>query len=240
MALKHASTQPLLIPLDQDPVNHRVDQIAVHIAISQSQLERDLNNLLARSARFSVVKSSIGYNTLSDVRIIDQIPDQVSDHGFDVTPQPKLLFIGVERSSEMMMQAACAGAWAYVTESINAQELEETICYLVEQPGSPLLKQLASRKDTAIQVLRGLSESRGDGRSQFDKVENPLTAHEMAILQLVAEGETSKNIGELVGLGEQTIKNYLVKIFEKTNTRNRAHAVALAAQNGWLLPLVNT
>ena len=78
MALKHASTQPLLIPLDHDPVNRRVAQIAVHIAISQSQLERDLNNLLARSARFSVVKSSIGYNTLSDVRIIDQIPDQVS------------------------------------------------------------------------------------------------------------------------------------------------------------------
>jgi len=239
LALKHASTQPLLIPLDQDPVNRRVAQIAVHIAISQSQLERDLNNLLARSARFSVVKSSIGYNTLSDVRIIDQIPEQVSDQEYDVTPQPKLLFIGVERSSEMMMQAACAGAWAYVTESVNAQELEETICSLVEQPGSPLLKQLASGKNTAVQVLRELSQPR-DGRARVDKVENRLTGHEMAILQLVAQGETSKDIGELVGLGEQTIKNYLVKIFEKTNTRNRAHAVALAAQNGWLLPLVET
>ena len=238
MALKHASTQPLLIPLDEDPVNHRVAQIAVHIAISESRLERDLNNLLARSARFSVVKG-IGYNTKSDVRIIDQIPDQISYEELNEIPQPKLLFIGVEDSRETMMKAVYAGAWAYVTASINAQELEETICYLVEQPGSPLLKQLASRKDTAIQVLRGLSEPR-DGRSQFDKVENPLTVHEMSILQLVAQGETSKNIGELVGLGEQTIKNYLVKIFEKTNTRNRAHAVALAAQNGWLLPLVNT
>ena len=239
MALKHASTQPLLIPLSEDPVNHRVAQIAVHIAISDSRLETAINNLLARSARFSVVKSSIGYNTASDVRIIDQIPDLMWYQEFDETPQPKLLFIGVERSSETMMKAVCAGVWAYVTASINAQELEETICYLVEQPGSPLLKQLASRKDTAIQVLRGLSEPR-DGRSQFDKVENPLTVHEMAILQLVAQGETSKDIGELVGLGEQTIKNYLVKIFEKTNARNRAHAVAIAAQNGWLLPLVST
>ena len=109
----------------------------------------------------------------------------------------------------------------------------------MEQPGSPLLKQLASGKNTAVQVLRELSQPR-DGRARVDKVENRLTGHEMAILQLVAQGETSKDIGELVGLGEQTIKNYLVKIFEKTNTRNRAHAVALAAQNGWLLPLVET
>ena len=239
MALKHASTQPLLIPLTEDPVNHRVAQIAVHIAISESRLERDLNNLLARSARFSVVKSSIGYNTPSDVRIIDQVPEQISYQELEVTPQPKLLFIGVERSSEMMMKAVSAGAWAYVTASINAQELEETICSLVEHPGSPLLKQVASRKDTAVQVLRELSDRR-DVRARTDKVENRLTDHQMAILQLVAQGETSKDIGELVGLGEQTIKNYLVKIFEKTNTRNRAHAVALAAQNGWLLPLVNT
>ena len=239
MALKHASTQPLLIPLTEDPVNHRVAQIAVHIAISESRLERDLNNLLARSARFSVVKSSIGYNTPSDVRIIDQVPEQISYQELEATPQPKLLFIGVERSSEMMMKAVNAGAWAYVTASIDAQELEETICSLVEHPGSPLLKQVASRKDTAVQVLRELSDRR-DVRARSDKVENRLTDHQMRILQLVAEGETSKDIGELVGLGEQTIKNYLVKIFEKTNTRNRAHAVAFAAQNGWLLPLVDT
>ena len=239
MALKHASTQPLLIPLTEDPVNHRVAQIAVHIAISESRLERDLNNLLARSARFSVVKSSIGYNTPSDVRIIDQVPEQISYQELEATPQPKLLFIGVERSSEMMMKAVNAGAWAYVTASIDAQELEETICSLVEHPGSPLLKQVASRKDTAVQVLRELSDRR-DVRARTDKVENRLTDHQMAILQLVAQGETSKDIGELVGLGEQTIKNYLVKIFEKTNTRNRAHAVAFAAQNGWLLPLVDT
>jgi two-component system NarL family response regulator len=239
LALKHASTQPLLIPLTEDPVNHRVAQIAVHIAISESRLERDLNNLLARSARFSVVKSSIGYNTPSDVRIIDQVPEQISYQELEATPQPKLLFIGVERSSEMMMKAVSAGAWAYVTASINAQELEETICSLVEHPGSPLLKQVASRKDTAVQVLRELSDRR-DVRARTDKVENRLTDHQMRILQLVAQGETSKDIGELVGLGEQTIKNYLVKIFEKTNTRNRAHAVAFAAQNGWLLPLVDT
>ena len=238
MALKHASTQPLLIPHDEDPVNHRIAQIAVHIAISDSRLETAINNLLARSARFSVVKSSIGYNTASDVRFIDQIPDLMWYQELDETPQPKLLFIGVERSSKTMMKAVCAGAWAYVTTSINAQELEETICSLVDQPGSPLLKQLASRKDTAIQVLRELSERRDD-RARFHHVENRLTDNEMQILQLVAQGETSKDIGKLVGLGEQTIKNYLVKIFEKTNARNRAHAVALAAQNGWLLPLVN-
>ena len=239
MALKHASTQPLLIPLNEDPVNHRVAQVAVHIAISDSRLEIAINNLLARSARFSVVKSSIGYNTASDVRIIDQIPDLMWYQELDETPQPKLLFIGVERSSETMMEAVYAGAYAYVTTSINAQELEETICSLMEQPGSPLLKQLAARKDTVVQVLRELSEKR-DAGVRFHQTVNRLTDNEMAILQLVAQGETSKDIGKLVGLGEQTIKNYLVKIFEKTNARNRAHAVAIAAQNGWLLPLVNT
>ena len=43
--------------------------------------------------------------------------------------------------------------------------------------------------------------------------------------------------GEIVGLAEQTVKNYVVKILDKTHTHNRAHAAALAAQRGWLSPL---
>ena len=66
---------------------------------------------------------------------------------------------------------------------------------------------------------------------------NPLTDRETEILELIARGEPSKSIGDMVGLGEQTIKNYVLKILDKTHTRNRAHAAAVAAQRGWLSPV---
>ena len=75
MALKLDSSQPLLIPLNDDFAHEVAPRITVHIAVSDLELEKATLSLLGRSARFSVVKGNIGYAAVSDVRIIDEAPD---------------------------------------------------------------------------------------------------------------------------------------------------------------------
>lgn len=53
---------------------------------------------------------------------------------------------------------------------------------------------------------------------------------ERRILALVAEGLTNKQVGEQLGLSENTVKNYLVNVFEKLLVKRRAQAAAIFVQ----------
>jgi len=236
LTLKLDSTQPLLIPLTQDTISQEVQRITVHLAISDNDLENAMLSLLGRNPRFSVVKGSIGYAAESDVRLIDERPDLNQLQNLDEQIPPKLLYIGLDDSDESLSEAARAGAWAFISKGADLSELENSICAVIESDGSPLLKTIATSESGSAALLSDLSAVRDDS-TEVSIEQNPLTPDEVTILELIARGEPSKNIGNIVGLAEQTIKNYVVKIFSKTHTHNRAHAAALAAQRGWLSSL---
>jgi PAS domain S-box-containing protein len=54
----------------------------------------------------------------------------------------------------------------------------------------------------------------------------PLSARQLEIMQLVAQGLTNAAIGERLQLTEGTIKWHIRQILTKTNSRNRAEAIA--------------
>ena len=226
--------QPLLIPLSQEdsgPSGAR--RITVHLAISDSELESNALILLGRNARFSVVKGNIGYAAEADVRVIDQPPDPNQTHALDELAPPRMLFLGDVQSDAALLKAARAGAWGFIAVSADASTFEAAISALAESTGSPLLMQLAG-SDAGSEAVLGDLSTPTVGRMDEKDEQNPLTERETGILELIARGESSKDIGSIVGLGEQTVKNYVLKILDKTHTRNRAHAAAMAAQRGWL------
>jgi DNA-binding NarL/FixJ family response regulator len=55
-----------------------------------------------------------------------------------------------------------------------------------------------------------------------------LSERELAILQLVANGATTKEIGAQLFLSEATVKRDVQRIFDKLGVRNRSEAVAEA------------
>jgi len=232
LALKHRNIQPLLIPLSQDSSLEDARRVTVHLAISDPETESNALSLLGRNARFSVVKGSIGYAAEADVRIIDRRPDPDQVRALDELKSPRLLFLGETSADEELIEAARAGAWAFVALTDDIATLEAAILTLAESAGSPLLLQLAAGNTGAEAVLNQLSAPAIDHTENIPE-SGPLTTREIEILELIAHGEPSKGIGKIVGLGEQTIKNYVLKILDKTHTRNRAHAAAVAAQRGW-------
>lgn len=61
-----------------------------------------------------------------------------------------------------------------------------------------------------------------------------LSAREMEVLALVAEGQGNKEIGEQLSISERTVKNHLTGIMTKLRAADRTHAVVTAIRLGWL------
>ena len=61
---------------------------------------------------------------------------------------------------------------------------------------------------------------------------NELSGREVEVLQLVADGQSNKQVGELLGLSALTVKSHLARIARKLGTGDRAEMVALAMRAG--------
>ena len=61
-----------------------------------------------------------------------------------------------------------------------------------------------------------------------------LTARELEVLQHVARGLGNKEIAEALGRSTETVKAHLESIFRKLDARDRAHAVTIALQRGFI------
>jgi DNA-binding NarL/FixJ family response regulator len=63
----------------------------------------------------------------------------------------------------------------------------------------------------------------------------PLTARELEVVQLLAEGLTNRRIGERLGISEHTAKFHVNSILGKLGASSRSEAVAQAARLGLVL-----
>ncbi len=64
--------------------------------------------------------------------------------------------------------------------------------------------------------------------------ESPLTARETEVLRAARDGGSVSDIAGAVFLSEGTVRNHLSAAIGKTGARNRADAVRIAEENGWL------
>ncbi|HZP50777.1 response regulator transcription factor [Actinocrinis sp.] len=63
---------------------------------------------------------------------------------------------------------------------------------------------------------------------------NPLTSRERDVLAASADGSVNAEIADKLSLSEGTVRNYLSACIQKTGARNRAEAVRIAQEKGWL------
>jgi len=66
--------------------------------------------------------------------------------------------------------------------------------------------------------------------------EDPLAPREREVLQLVAEGKTSKEIAEILGVSVKTAESYRSHIMEKLDIHETAGLVRYAIRRGLVLP----
>lgn len=64
--------------------------------------------------------------------------------------------------------------------------------------------------------------------------ESPLTGRETDVLSVARTGGSIADIAQMLHLSEGTVRNHLSSAIGKTGARNRADAVRIADENGWL------
>lgn len=102
--------------------------------------------------------------------------------------------------------------------------------YVVKRAGvAPLLEALAA-------VKQGLVYLSADAQAQLAEYANstPLSAREIQILRLVAQGLTNVEIGKRTGITERTVKFHINSVLQKLHAADRTHAVAVAMRRGFL------
>ena len=61
---------------------------------------------------------------------------------------------------------------------------------------------------------------------------SPLTAREVEILRLVAEGYSNRRLAELLSVSEPTVKFHLTNVYRKLGVQNRTQATRVAYEHG--------
>jgi DNA-binding NarL/FixJ family response regulator len=92
---------------------------------------------------------------------------------------------------------------------------------------------LAAARNSKIQadaVL--LADPKGPRRLGEDTFEEPLTAREVEILELLAEGLPNKGIAARLSISDQTVKFHVASICGKLDAANRTDAVRRAVRRG--------
>jgi DNA-binding NarL/FixJ family response regulator len=104
---------------------------------------------------------------------------------------------------------------------------------------SEVVKQVSRKKEPVPRsfldsALTGLPVSGPEQPPVLTRSRNPrggLSYRERQILTYISEGNTNKEIAQLLGVSEQTVKTHVSAILRKLSAHDRAHAVALALQN---------
>ena len=71
-----------------------------------------------------------------------------------------------------------------------------------------------------------------DPLDDVDVVEDPLTAREIQVLELLAEGLPNKAIAGRLGISDQTVKFHIASVSGKLGAANRTDAVRRAVRRG--------
>lgn len=97
---------------------------------------------------------------------------------------------------------------------------------------SVLLAALDDARAGNAAIPRGLMPALLGRISNGPTTAGGLTEREVAVLHLLSEGRETVEIAERLCYSVRTVKNIVHDLLVKTNTRNRAHVVALAARQG--------
>ena len=140
-------------------------------------------------------------------------------------PQARIITLTVHNDDALIAAAVQAGAVGYVHKQSRAADFLQAI-HRVAAGGvaiDPLVAQ---------QVL---SEYRKLLTEAKPSLANDLTPRDLTILRYLSEGHSNREIGALLGLSEQTIKNTLSILYQKLGVINRAEAVMVAMRRN-LIP----
>jgi two-component system response regulator DesR len=129
-------------------------------------------------------------------------------------PECQVLMVTTFGRPGYLRRAMQAGASGFVVKDTPARQLADAV------------RKVASGLRVVDPTLAAESLTAGD---------SPLTERETDVLGVARTGGSVADIARSLHISEGTVRNYLSSAIGKTSARNRADAIRIAEQNGWLL-----
>jgi DNA-binding NarL/FixJ family response regulator len=159
-----------------------------------------------KTAQTQVLMLDLEMPEMDGVEVIQQLRASGSEVG--------IIVFTVFDTDDRILSAIRAGAQGYLLKGAGRQEIFQAI-RIVAQGGSLLQPMLTAR--LFQQAQEGIS---------------PLSARELEVLQLIAEGKTNKEIAAQLFISERTVKFHVSAILSKLGVHNRTEAVHVAKEKG--------
>jgi two-component system response regulator NreC len=165
----------------------------------------------------------IAYHQQPDVAVLDiGMPHlnglEAARRLHEALPQTKIILLTMHTEAAYVLEAVQAGAVGYVLKTQATRDLVQAIRDVLE--GEVYLSPRVSRTVVTAYLNRS------------DLPSDPLTSREREILQLIAEGETTKEIAWRLGLSTKTVESHRIKLMRKLDIHETATLVRYAIRRG--------
>jgi len=208
--------------------------IRVLLADDHQIMRQGLKNLLEREGFAVVAEASDGRDAIHlaetshpDVAVLDLAMPALNgvDAGREITrasPRTKAILLTMHKEDPYVLQALNAGISGYVLKSQAAEDLVQAIREVMR--GSMYLSPGVSR--AVVDAYR----------AKTDLPPDPLSPREREVLQLVAEGKTTKEVAAILGVSVKTAESHRTRIMEKLDIHETASLVRYAIRRGLIQP----
>jgi DNA-binding NarL/FixJ family response regulator len=141
-------------------------------------------------------------------------------------PDLRILILSMHDNERYFFEALRAGASGYVLKAAADRDLVEA-CRATMR-GEPFLYP-----DAVTALIRDYLERARDGELP---PEDPLTPRESEIVKLIAEGNSSREIAEVLVISDKTVERHRANVLEKLGMRDRVDLTRYAIRRGLVEP----
>jgi two-component system NarL family response regulator len=140
------------------------------------------------------------------------------------SPHTRIIILTMYRQGDIVVEAIKAGASGYLLKEVELEEMLSAIRAVAR--GEAVM-------DPTI-AGRVLAELRSPRSSDNQQSELQLSDRDMAILRLLAKGQSNLQIADHLQIAEKTVRNRLTFIYRQLSLENRTQAALFALREGLL------
>ncbi|HEX3875842.1 MAG TPA: response regulator transcription factor [Bryobacteraceae bacterium] len=170
---------------------------------------------MAENLKPDVVVMDIGMPTLNGIEAASQVREKL--------PDAQIVMLSMHSDEGYVLRALKAGAKAYLLKDSAETDLARAIRAAAE--GKSFFSPAVGRV-LLEDYVRKLQ--RTGGEDSYDL----LSPREREILQLVAEGKSSKEIANLLNLSVYTVETHRARVMQKLNLRGIPELILYAVRKG--------
>ena len=146
-------------------------------------------------------------------------------------PNIGIVLLSNEADEALMIRALRAGVAAYLPRNVPWEDLLKVL-QDVRRGDYPINDVVLSQPSIAALVLNEFRSIMKD--EDVENIYSPLSPREIEVLDLVAAGQTNKEIAVKLAISNQTVKNHISSILRKLAVNDRTQAVVYAMRRGWI------